>query len=105
MAPPRKPISADSVTNSRTIRARLPPIARLMPISRVRSAIDIAIVLTTERPPTRRLISAIPTRIELRIAVAPPICLSKSLPVIVATPGTSALIRAASASTSWPGVG
>ena len=52
MAPPRKPISADSVTNSRTIRARLPPIARLMPISRVRSAIDIAIVFTTERPPT-----------------------------------------------------
>ena len=79
--------------------------ARLIPISRVRSAIDIAIVFTTDRPPTRRLIRAIPTRIELRIDVAPPICLSKSLPVIVEMPGTSALIRAASASMSWPGFG
>ena len=58
------------MTSSRTIRVRLPPMARLIPISRVRSAIDIAIVLTTDRPPTSRLISAIPTRIELRIEVA-----------------------------------
>ena len=62
-----KPIRADSVTSSRTIRKRLPPMARLMPISRVRSAIDIAIVLMTDRPPTTRLISAMPTRIALRI--------------------------------------
>ncbi len=100
MAPPRNPMSAASMTSSRTIRVRLPPMARLMPISRVRSAIDMAIVFTTDRPPTRRLISAIPTRIELRIEVALPICLSKSLPVIVATPGTCAVIRAASASMS-----
>ena len=100
-----KPISADSATSSRTIRERLPPIARLMPISRVRSAIDIAIVLTTDRPPTTRLISAIPTRIELRIDVAAPICWSKSLPVIVATFGTWASIRSASTSGSTPGVG
>ena len=77
--------------------------ARLMPISRVRSAIDIAIVLTTERPPTTRLMRAIPTRIELRIEVAPPICLSKSLPVIVATLGTWALISAATVCGFVPG--
>ena len=92
-APPMNPMSAASMTSSRTIRVRLPPMARLIPISRVRSAIDIAIVLTTDRPPTSRLIRAIPTRIEFRIEVAPPICLSKSLPVIVEMPGTSALIR------------
>ena len=67
IVPPMNPISADSVTSSRTIRKRLPPIARLMPISRVRSAIDMAIVLMTDRPPTARLIRAMPTRIELRI--------------------------------------
>ncbi len=76
-----------------------------MPISRVRSAIDIAIVLTTDRPPTARLMSAMPTRIEFRSDVAAPICWSKSLPVIAATFGTCASIRSASTSVSTPGVG
>ena len=90
MSPPMNPMRADSVTSSRTIRRRLPPMARLMPISRVRSATDIAIVLMTDRPPTTRLMRATPTRIELRIDVADPICSSKSSPVIVATSGIAA---------------
>ena len=105
ITPPMNPMSAASMTSSRTMRKRLPPIARLMPISRVRSAIDMAIVLMTDRPPTTRLISAIPTRIELRIAVADPICLSKSLPVIAVTVGTCASIRSASTSGSTPSAG
>ena len=99
------PMRADSTTNSRTIRARLPPMARLMPISRVRSAIDIAIVLMTDRPPTTRLMSAMPTRIALRIDIDEPICLSKSAPVMVVTSGRAVLISAATVSGSVPGVG
>ncbi len=90
-----RPMRADSATISRRIRQREAPIARLIPISRVRSATDIAIVLTTDSPPTSRLMSPMPTRIELRIAVEEPISLSKSAPVMVETPGMAAVISAA----------
>ena len=99
-------MSADSVTSSRTIRRRPPPIARLIPISRVRSATDIAIVLMTDRPPTARLIRAIPTRIEFRIAVADPICRSKSAGGHRREVRRSAAwISAATVSGSTPGLG
>jgi hypothetical protein len=61
--------------------------------------------LTTDSPPTSRLIRAMPIRIELRIEVAEPICWSKSLPVIAPTPGTAASMRSASASMSVPDSG
>ena len=79
--------------------------ARLIPISRVRSATDMAIVLMTDSPPTARLISAIPTRIELRIEVAEPIWLSKSLAVIGSRSGAVARISVAIVSGSVPGFG
>ena len=69
--------------------------ARLMPISRVRSATDMAMVLMTERPPTSRLMRPMPIRMALRIDVADPICLSKSLPVMGVTPETAASISSA----------
>ena len=68
ITPPMVPITPASVMSSRTIRRRLAPIARLMPISRVRSATDIAIVLMIDRPPTIRLMRPMPTMIELKIA-------------------------------------
>ncbi len=79
--------------------------ARLMPISRVRSAMAIAIVLMTERPPTMRLMRAMPTRIELKSDFTEPICLSKSAPVMVARPGIPASISRATVSGPTPGVG
>ena len=58
--------------------------ARLMPISLVRSATLIAIVLMTDRPPTTRLMMATPMMIALKMAVEAPTCSSNSAPVIVA---------------------
>ena len=98
-------MTADSVTISRRIRQRDAPTARLMPISRVRSATDIAVVLTTDRPPTMRLMSPIPTRIALKMLVVEPICLSKSLPVIALVLGSAAVISAAIVPVSTPGFG
>ncbi len=56
--------------------------ARLIPISRVRSATDIAIVLIVDRPPTRRLSIAIPVRTIEKMALKLPSMASKSLPVM-----------------------
>ena len=86
-------------------RAREPPIARLIPISRVRSATDMAIVLITDRPPTIRLIRATPTMIALKIATDEPTTSSNSVAVIADAFGMSASIRAARASTSVPSSG
>ena len=61
-----------SATSSRMIRRRDPPMARLMPISRVRSVTLMAIVLMTDRPPTTRLMTATPTMIALKIRVVRP---------------------------------
>ena len=94
-----------SATISRTTRERLAPIARLMPISRVRSATLMAIVLMTERPPTIRLMSATPTMIALKIMVVVPTCWAKSALVTAVTLSTDALIRVASAAVSAPAAG
>ena len=76
--------------------------ARLMPISRVRSVTLIAIVLMTERPPTTRLMSATPMMMALKIRVVDPTCWSKSALVIVVTWSTSASMRSPSAAGSVP---
>ena len=89
------PMSPASATSSRMIRRREPPMARLMPISRVRSATLMAIVLMTDRPPTTRLMTATPMMIALKIAVEAPTCSSNSAPVMVALFSTAPSICAA----------
>ena len=78
-----RPMRPASATSSATIRRREPPIARLIPISRVRSLTDIAIVLTTDRPPTIRLMRPTPTMIPPRRFAIEPIDSSNSLAVTV----------------------
>ena len=102
--PPMRPIRPASATSSRMIRRREPPMARLMPISRVRSVTLMAIVLMTDRPPTTRLMSATPMMIALKITVVDPTCWSKSALVRVVTL-PSRLDAAASASASVPAAG
>ena len=63
--PPTNPMRADSATNCRMIAPWLAPMALRMPISRVRSATDIVIVFTTDRPPTSSEISAMPKMIDV----------------------------------------
>ena len=99
------PMIADSIRISRRMRQRDAPMARLIPISRVRSATDMAIVLMTERPPMTRLRRPMPIRIALSIEVAAPICWSKSLPVIVVMPAILASISSATVSGLTPGSG
>ena len=94
-----------SATSSRTIRLREPPMARLMPISRVRSATLIAIVLMTDRPPTIRLMAATPMMIALKIIVVAPTVSSNSAPVMVALFSTAASIADATAAMSAPAAG
>ena len=79
--------------------------ARLMPISRVRSLTDMAIVLTTDRPPTIRLIRPTPTMIPPRRFAIEPTDSSNSLAVTVVTFGSDASRAAASFGTSAPAFG
>src|SRR3954451_25319015 len=94
--PPRKPMRPASATSSPMIRRRRPPIARLIPISRVRSLTDMAIVLTTDKPPTTRLIKPTPTMMPLRRLAIEPIVWSNSLAVTAVTLGKDASMRSAS---------
>ena len=103
--PPMNPMSADSATSSRTMRARPPPIARLTPISRVRSATDIAIVLMTDRPPDDQAHEGDADEDGVEDGRRGSDLAVEVLAVIVATSGTCASMRSASASVSVPGVG
>jgi hypothetical protein len=79
--------------------------ARLMPISRVRSATLIAIVLMTDRPPTIRLMAATPKMIALKIVVVAPTVSFHSAPVTVALFSTVASMADATAAKSAPSSG
>ena len=97
-------MTAASETNSRTMRRRELPMARLMPISRVRSVTLMAIVLMTERPPTMRLMIPTPKMMALKMVVVLPTCCAQSaLVTVVRLP--SALMRVASSAGSVPAAG
>src|SRR6185312_14900821 len=91
----QQPDDPGPATSSRTMRRPEPPMARRMPISRVRSATLMAIVLITDRPPTMRLMAATPMMIALKITVVAPTVLENSAPVMVALFSTAASIAAA----------
>ena len=97
-----RPMTPASATSSRMIRPREPPMARLMPISRVRSATLMAIVLMTDRPPTMRLTAATPMIIALKIPVVAPTLSLNSAPVMVALFSTLASMADATAAKSAP---
>ena len=82
ISPEMSPIAEASNTISRRMRQREAPMARLMPISRVRSATAMAMVLIVERPPTSRLSIATPVRTSVKMALNVPSNASKSLPVM-----------------------
>ena len=62
------------------MRPRLAPIARLTPISRVRSATLMVIVFMTDNPPTTMLMSATLRMMALKMASVEPNRSSKSSP-------------------------
>ena len=86
-------MNAASVISSPMIEPRDAPMERLIPISRVRSATLMAIVLITDRPPTTRLIRATPRMMALNIATVDPNAWSKSSAVVACTCPTPLLDR------------